>query len=64
MNTIFKQCHGRVISENERNLLIITENVLDLGPKPVCAVEITMYVHWTCINVNRKVVHVSMISIN
>ena len=24
----------------------------------------TMYVHWTCININRKDVHASMISIN
>ena len=29
-------------------------------PKSVCAVEMTMYVHWTCINVNRKDVHASV----
>ena len=28
--------------------------VLDLRPKSVCAVEMTMYVHRTCINRNRK----------
>ena len=32
--------------------------------KLVCAVEMTMYFHWTCINVNRKDVHASMISFN
>ena len=53
-----------MISENVGNLLIFTEHVIDLGPKPVCAVEVTMYVHSTCINVNRKVVHASMIAIN
>ena len=26
-------------------------------PTSVCAVEMTMYVDWTCINVNRKDVH-------
>ena len=31
-------------------------------PKSVCVVEMTMYVHLTCINVNRKDVHASMIS--
>ena len=25
--------------------------------KSVCAVEVTMYVDWTCMNVNRKDVH-------
>ena len=28
-----------------------------LSPKSVCAVEVTMYVDWTCMNVNRKDVH-------
>ena len=28
--------------------------MLDFIPKSVCAVEMTMYVHWTCINRNRK----------
>ena len=46
------------------NLLIFREKVLDLKPKSVCAVEITMYVHWTCINVNIKDVHALMISFN
>ena len=27
--------------------------MLDLRPKSVCAVGMTMYVHWTCIR-NRK----------
>ena len=56
-NTIFKHCHARVISENVGNLLIFREKFLDLKPKSVCAVEITMYVHSICINVNRKDVH-------
>ena len=45
-------------------ILIFRENVLHLRLKSVCAVEMTMYVHWTCINVNRKDVHTSMISFN
>ena len=28
--------------------------MLDLRPKSVCAVEMTMYVHWTFIIRNRK----------
>ena len=31
-------------------LIIFRENILDLMPKSVCAVEMTMHVHWTCIN--------------
>ena len=53
-----------MISEYVGNLLIFREEVLDLRPKPVCAVKMTMYVHWTCINVSRKDVHALMISIN
>ena len=53
-----------MISENVGNLLMLREKVLDLRPKSVCAVEMTMYLHWTCINVNRKDVHASMISFN
>ena len=30
------------------------EKVLDLRPKSVCAVEMTVYLHWTYINKNRK----------
>ena len=30
------------------------EIVLDLRPKSVCAVEMTMYVYWTCIDINIK----------
>ena len=30
---------------------------LDLRPKSDCAVKMTMYVDWTCINVYRKDVH-------
>ena len=45
-------------------LLIFREKVLDLWPKSVCAFEMTMSVHWTCINVNRKDVHALMISFN
>ena len=53
-----------MISENVGNLLIFREKVLDLWPKSVCAVKMTMYVHSTCINVNRKDVHAWMISFN
>ena len=41
---------------NVGNLLIVRE-LLDLRPKSVCVVEMTMYVHWTCIDINRKYVH-------
>ena len=43
-----------MITEKAGNLLIFREKVLDLRPKLVCAVEMTMYVHWTCINRTRK----------
>ena len=33
-------------------LVNFREQVLNLIPKSVCAVEITIYVDWTCINVN------------
>ena len=33
------------------------KKVLDLRPKSDCAVKMTMYVDWTCINVYRKDVH-------
>ena len=48
-----------MISENVINLLIFREKILDLRPKSVCAVEMTMYVDRTCINVhvNKKDVH-------
>ena len=41
-----------------RQLFNFREKVIDLHPKSVCAVEMTMYVQWTCININRKDVHV------
>ena len=44
-------------SENIDNLLIFREKVLHLRPKSVCAVKMTMYVQWACIDVNRKDVH-------
>ena len=53
-----------MISENVFNLLIFREKVLELRPESICAVEMTMYVHWTCMNVNRKDVRASMISFN
>ena len=53
-----------MISENVGNLLIFREKVLGLRPKSVCAVEMTMYVHWTCMNRNRKDDNASMISVN
>ena len=37
---------------------------VDLRNKSVCAVVMTVRVHWTCINVNRIDVHASMISFN
>ena len=46
-----------MISENVGNVLISGEKVLHLRPKSVCAIEMTMYVHWTCLTVNRKDVH-------
>ena len=52
-----------MISENVGNLLIFREKVLDLSPKSVCAVEMTMYLTGH-ININRKDVHARMISIN
>ena len=57
INTTFNHCHASVISEYVGNVLIFREKVLDLGSKSACAVEMTMYVHSTCINVNRKDVH-------
>ena len=47
--------------ENVVNLLIFREKVLDIRPKSVCAVEMIMYTHGTCLNVNRKDVHASLI---
>ena len=47
-------CSSRI---HKHNLLIFREKFLDIRPKSVCADEMTMYVHWTCINVNRKDVH-------
>ena len=46
-----------MISEDVGIILIFRENVPGLRPKSDCAVEMTMYVHWTYINVNRKNVH-------
>ena len=54
INTNLKHCHASVISENVLNLLIFREYFLDLRLKSVCAVKMTMYVHWTCMNINRK----------
>ena len=58
INTIFQHCHARVISENVGILLFFRKKILDLRPKSgLNAVEMTMCVHWTCINVNRKDVY-------
>ena len=57
INTIFKHCHARVISENVINILILREKFLDLSPISEYAVKMTMYVDCTCINVYRKDVH-------
>ena len=35
-------------------VLIFREQVLDLRDISVCAVEITMYAYWRCINIDRK----------
>ena len=53
----YKHFNACVISENVGNLLIFRQKVLDLRPESVCAVEMTVYVHWTCVNINRKEVH-------
>ena len=62
----FKQRYAGVNSEKAGNLIIFREKVLHLRPKSVCAVEMTMtmYVHWTCTNVNGKDIHASMTSFN
>ena len=52
----------KVLDLRPGNILIFREKVLDLRPKSVCAVEMSMYVHWTRININRKDVHASLIS--
>ena len=53
INIIFKHCHPCLISENVGNLLIFREKVLDPRPK---SVEMTIHVlHWTCVNINRKI---------
>ena len=51
---MFTQRDTGVISENVGNLFIFREKVLDLRPYSVFAVELTMYVYWTCINRNRN----------
>ena len=38
-------------------LTIFREKLLDVRPKSICAIEMTMYVHWRCMNINRKDVH-------
>ena len=40
-----------------QSLWFFREKILDLRPKSVCAVEMIMYVHSTCINVNKKDVY-------
>ena len=35
------------------NLSIFRDKVLNLRLKSVCALD--MYIHWTCLNINRKV---------
>ena len=47
INTIFKHCQ----------LINFIRKILDLRPKSVCAVQMIMYVDWTCINVNRNDVY-------
>ena len=45
-------------------VLIFREKDIDIRPKSVCADEMTIYVHCTCININRKDVRAWMISFN
>ena len=52
------------LSDFRKYRQLIKKFYIYLRPKSGCAVEMTMYVHWTCINVNRKDVHTSMISFN
>ena len=33
-------------------LTIFREKLLDVRPKSICAIEMTMYVHWRCMNIN------------
>ena len=44
--TDFKRC---------RHLINFWRKILDIRLKAVCAVEMKMYGHWTCININRIV---------
>ena len=37
---------------NQLQCSYFREKVIRLRPKSVCAVEITIYVEWTCININ------------
>ena len=53
-----------MISENVGNVLIFREKVLDLRPKSVCAVEMTMYVQWTCIIEIEKIIMLDDFSSN
>ena len=53
----FQKCNQLIISWEKGK-------VLYLSPKSVWAVEVTMYVDWTCMNVNRKDVHAWMITFN
>ena len=56
MNTVLFV--NATIGLSENLFLVFREKILDLRPKSVCAVEMTMYVlHWTCVNMNRKDVH-------
>ena len=52
------------LSDFRKYRTLFRDKVIHLRPKSVCAVEMTMCVHWTCIKVNRKDVHTSMISFN
>ena len=51
INAIFKHCHALL---DLFIIIIFREIVLDLRNKPVCEVEMTMYVNWRCINIDRK----------
>ena len=59
MNTVlFVNATIVFFSENLFLVNIFREKVLDIRPKSVRAVEMTMYVHWSCKNINRTDDHV------
>ena len=54
MYTKCEKCFASVISENIGNLLIFREKVLDLSPKSVGVVEMTLYFSLDMYKVKKK----------